>query len=87
MKSMMLLLLSGLQVKTNKHSLVAQLAEQATVNRQVPGSSPGWGASMKGIIMEKEIQEIDFTNGTEMPELTAAQICSLENPEYCEACQ
>ena len=54
---------------------------------QVPGSSPGWGASMKGIIMEKEIQEIDFTNGTEMPELTAAQICSLENPEYCEACQ
>ena len=37
--------------------------------------------------MGNNIQEIDFTNGTEMPELTAAQICSLENPEYCESCQ
>jgi hypothetical protein len=35
----------------------------------------------------KKIQEIDFTNGAEMPELTEAQICSLENPEYCESCQ
>jgi hypothetical protein len=37
--------------------------------------------------MEKDFTDIDFTNGTEMPELTPAQICSLENPEYCESCQ
>jgi len=38
-----------------------------------------------------ELQEIDFTNGAVAvtKEFTAeeALACSLENPEYCEACQ
>ena len=29
---------------TNKHSSIAQLVEQVTVNHPVPGSSPGGGA-------------------------------------------
>jgi hypothetical protein len=37
------------------------------------------------------MEDIDFTNGAEAKteELTAEEIlaCSLENPEYCEACQ
>jgi len=33
-----------------------------------------------------ELPTIDFTNGVELtPEEVLA--CSLENPEYCEACQ
>jgi hypothetical protein len=37
------------------------------------------------------MEDIDFTNGAEAEtkELTPQEIlaCSLENPEYCEACQ
>src|ERR1700710_2548406 len=33
------------QVHADRQSPVAQLAEQPTVNRQVPGSSPGGGAT------------------------------------------
>jgi hypothetical protein len=38
-----------------------------------------------------ELQEIDFTNGvvavTRKFTAEEALACSLENPEYCEACQ
>ena len=34
------------------HSLIAQLVERRTVNPQVPGSSPGRGATNKGFASE-----------------------------------
>lgn len=33
-------------VKEQQYSLIAQLAERSTVNRNVPGSSPGGGAML-----------------------------------------
>ena len=42
---------------TNKHSSIAQLVEQVTVNHPVPGSSPGGGVCL----LSSEVEHLVYT--------------------------